>query len=54
MFLETLALGSILYVGFKSFKKQDNAEKLGKNLSTNTTNKMKSVVEDQLTQMIEE
>jgi hypothetical protein len=50
MLLETLALGSVLYVGFKSFKKQSNAEK--KNFSTNTT--MKSVLEDQFTQIVEE
>jgi len=54
MLLETLALGSVLYVGFKSFKKQGNTEKSGKNLSTNTTTQMKSVVEDQFTQMVEE
>jgi len=54
MLLETFALGSILYIGFKSFKKQGNAEKSGKNLSTNTTTQMKSVQEDQLAQMVEE
>jgi hypothetical protein len=54
MLLETLALGSILYVGFKSFKKQSNAKKSGKNLSTNTTTQMKSVLEDQLTQIVGE
>ena len=52
MILNMLALGSILYVGFKSFKKQDNIEKLGKNLSTNTT--MKSVQEEQFAQIVKE
>jgi len=52
MILNMLALGSILYVGFKSFKKQDNTEKLGKNLSTNTT--MKSVQEEQFAQIVKE
>ena len=54
MLLETFALGSILYIGFKSFKKQGNAEKSGKNLSTNTTTQMKSVQEEQFAQMVEE
>ncbi len=48
MILETFALGSILYIGFKSFKKQGKAKKSWK--ATNTT--MKSVLEDQFTQIV--
>ncbi|MEN8218890.1 MAG: heavy metal translocating P-type ATPase [Pseudomonadota bacterium] len=51
MLIETLALGSILYAGFKSFKKQSNAEKTGKNISTN---QIKSVQEEQFAQIVEE
>ena len=50
MILNMLVLGSVLYVGFKSFKKQGKPEKTGKNISTT----MKSVVEEQFTQMVEE
>jgi Cu2+-exporting ATPase len=50
MLLETFALGSILYVGLKSFKKQGNAKKSEKKSATN----MKSVLEEQFTQIVED
>ncbi len=67
MILETLALGtisyvgiksfvlcSVLYAGIKNFKKQGSAEESGKNVFTDRTTQTKSVVEDQLAQIVEE
>jgi heavy metal translocating P-type ATPase len=54
MLIETLALGSILYVGFKRFKKPGNAKKSRSKFSTHTTTQKKSVLEEQLTQIVED